>query len=146
MRLHLNQEKTHVVQLEEGRTAVDFLGFTVRRAPSRLHAGRFTVITPSAKAVIRFQRRLTTITGPKMCFRPTIDLVQDVNSRLRGWAGYFRYGYASSALRKIDRHALIRLQQHLKRRSQRPYRPPQGVSWYQHLHENLGLIRIGAPV
>jgi len=26
-----------------------------------------------------------------------------------------------------------RLIQHLQRRSQRPFRPPEGVSWYQHL-------------
>lgn len=146
MRLVLNPEKTRIVDLKKDRASVDFLGFTLRRAPSRIHAGSFTVITPSAKAVIGFQQRLTTATGPQACYQPAIELIANVNSKLRGWAGYFRYGYASTALRKIDAHALNRLIRHLKRRSQRPYRPPGGMSWYQHLHENLGLIRIGAPV
>ena len=29
-----------------------------------------------------------------------------------------------------------------KQESQRPYRPPQGITWYQHLYKNLGLIQL----
>ena len=29
-----------------------------------------------------------------------------------------------------------------KRRSQRPYRPPEGVSWYVHLYQKLGLVQL----
>ena len=31
---------------------------------------------------------------------------------------------------------------HLQRRSQHPYRPPKGVSWYAHLYKQLGLVQL----
>jgi len=143
MDLTLNEEKTAVVRLDNDHAAFDFLGFTFRRARSKLHDGRFCVVTPSSAAVIRFQGELTAATGPKYSFVPTTDLIGMVNARLAGWREYFEYGYSSQARRKIDHHARGRLVRHLKRRSQRPYRPPKGMSWYRHLLE-LGLIRIGA--
>ncbi len=45
------------------------------------------------------------------------------------------------AMRHINWYAQKRLFKHLKRRSQRPYRPPKGVSLYRHLSD-LGLIRL----
>jgi hypothetical protein len=41
-------------------------------------------------------------------------------------ANYFAFGYLSPAFRKMDCHLLQRLQQNLRRRSQRPYRLPDG--------------------
>jgi Group II intron, maturase-specific domain len=35
--------------------------------------------------------------------------VQDVNSFLRGWVGYFRYGNSARPFDKIDRYAITRL-------------------------------------
>jgi len=31
---------------------------------------------------------------------------------------------------------------HLKRRSQRPHRPSNGVTWYAHLYKRLGLVQL----
>ena len=36
---------------------------------------------------------------------------------------------------------LLRLTQHLRRRSQRPYRPPEGVSFYEQI-QRLGLVEL----
>jgi len=143
MDLMLNEEKTAVVRLDTDHAAFDFVGFTFRRAPSKLHAGRFCVVTPSPAAVTRFQGDLTTVTGPTYSFMPTTDLIRLVNAKLIGWREYFSYGYSSAARHKIDHHARGRLVRHLKRRSQRPSRPPKGTSWYRHLLA-LGLVRIGA--
>ena len=46
---------------------------------------------------------------------------------------YFSFGYPSSAYCEIERYVRDRLIQHLQRRSQRPYRLPQGEQWLQHL-------------
>jgi len=46
-----------------------------------------------------------------------------------------------SAYCEIERPVQSRLIQHLQRRSQRPYQPPQGESWLRHL-ARLGLIRL----
>ena len=139
--LTLNRDKTRVVRLGPHGETVDFLGFTIRVAPSHF-GGVFGVVTPSHAAVVRGMRRLSELTGPGRGFVPIQLMVGQVNTFLRGWSGYFRHGYAGSALRKMDWHAQCRLQRHLKRRSQRPYRRPEGVSWYQHLYERLGLVRL----
>jgi RNA-directed DNA polymerase len=55
--------------------------------------------------------------------------------------GHLQGGYPSSAYCEIERYVRDRLIQHLQRRSQRPYRRPQGEQWLQHL-ARLGLIRL----
>jgi RNA-directed DNA polymerase len=65
-------------------------------------------------------------------------LIQELNQHLRGWANYFRFGYPSVAFEKINHQVHVRLQQNLKRRSQRRYRPPQHVSTNVHFQQ-LGL-------
>ncbi|MGH9469142.1 MAG: group II intron maturase-specific domain-containing protein [Terriglobia bacterium] len=64
-----------------------------------------------------------------------------MNRHLKGWANYFSFGYPRVACRKINWYVSERLTQHLRRRSQRPYRPPKGVSYYAQL-QRLGLKRL----
>ena len=64
-------------------------------------------------------------------------LIRELNQHLRGWANYFRFGYPSAAFAQINHYVQVRLWQHLKRRSQRPYRVPLGISSYQHF-QRLG--------
>lgn len=94
---------------------------------------------PSKKALKREREALRQKTGPEMCFKPIPTMIEELNRHLKGWANYFSLGYPRKAYREINRYVMVRLTQHLKRRSQRPYRPPAGVSMYQHLHK-LGLV------
>ena len=73
-----------------------------------------------------------------MCFKPIPDLIQELNRNLQGWANYFRFGYPSDAYRNLNYYVQQRLRIHLHRRSQRPYRAPEGVSLYAHFRQ-LGL-------
>jgi RNA-directed DNA polymerase len=141
MGLRLNPDKTTTIDLKAEHSAVDFLGFSVRRAPSK-YGGWFGVITPSPSSVTRAMRRLGELTAAKRSFRSSALVVADLNQYLRGWSGYFNYGYAGRALRKVDWHARNSLKRHMKRRSQRPFRPPQGVTWYRHIVDGMGLRRI----
>ena len=141
--LTLNQEKTRVARLSPEGDTVDFLGFTIRLARSHF-GGTFGVVTPSSRAVTRGMRKLSDLTNSRRSCVPSRVVVHQVNTFLRGWSGYFRHGYAGRALGKIDWHALQCLKRHMKRHSQRPCGPPKGVSWYQHLHERMGLIRVAA--
>jgi RNA-directed DNA polymerase len=93
---------------------------------------------PSKKALERERQKLREMTGPKMCFKPARGLIAEVNLHLRGWANYFSRGYPRHTFRQINAHVRERLTRHLKRRSQRPYRPPKGVTWYAQL-DRLGL-------
>ena len=82
-----------------------------------------------------------------MCFKPLVCLIGEVNDFVRGWTAYFRLGHPSRAFRKLGWHTYQRVMRHLCRRSQRPFRPPEGTSYYQHLLD-LGLVlpQLGRPL
>jgi RNA-directed DNA polymerase len=140
MGLTINREKTSVVDLRNPKEGLDFLGHTFRyhrdlkgRGHHYLHVG------PSKKAVVKERAKLKEMTSPRQCCTPIPALVRRISRHLRGWANYFSYGHPAVAWRKINRYVRERLAAHLRRRSQRPFRPPEGVSLYQCL-ANLGLI------
>ena len=138
--LAINREKTRVIQLYGPKQSLDFLGFTFRWDRD-LHGGdhRYLNVFPSKSALKRERAKLKAMTGPKQCFKPTNLLIAQTNRHLRGWSEYFRFGYPRQAFREINHHVRQRLTVHLKRRSQRPYRPPAGTSWHKHL-AHMGLI------
>ena len=138
--LKLNREKTRLVDLNDEGASLDFVGFTFRF--DRDHFGRskrFLNVFPSKKSVMRERRKLHEMTGSKRCFVPIPELIGSLNRQLRGWAVYYRYGYPRKAFRQINAHLWWRLYLHLKRRSQRPFRPPEGKGFYQ-FFKRMGLI------
>jgi RNA-directed DNA polymerase len=144
--LEINREKTRVVNLREEGASLDFLGYTYRydrdlKGRNRKYLNMF----PSKKAVQRERTKLHEMTDSHQCFKPIASLIGELNRHLRGWANYFSIGYSTGAHWEIDWYVRGRLIQHLQRRSQRPVRPPKGVSWYQHL-QKLGLARLSGPV
>ena len=60
--------------------------------------------------------------------KPIPKLIEGLNRHLKGWRNYFDFGYPRVAFREINWYVGDRLTQHLRRRSQRPFRPPEGVS------------------
>jgi hypothetical protein len=56
-------------------------------------------------------------------------LIGELNRHLKGGMNSCSLGYPSSAYWEIERYVGDRLIQDLQRRSQRPYRPPQGEQW-----------------
>jgi len=144
--LEINREKTRVVDLREEGASLDFLGYTFRY--DRDLQGRdqkYLNMFPSKKAVQRERKKLHEMTSSHQCFKPISILIGELNRHLEGWANYSSIGYPSGAYWEIDWYLRGRLIQHLQRRSQRPYRPPEGVSWYQHLQQ-LGLILLSETV
>jgi len=138
--LKINRSKTRVVTLREERARLDFLGFTFRYDRDRHgRAKRYLNVGPSGKALARERAKLRAKIGPQRAFWPLPALVADLNRHLQGWANYFRYGYPRMAFREVNRYVQCRMVKHLKRRSQRPFRPPKGVSLYAHLRQ-LGLV------
>lgn len=139
--LTLNREKTKVVKLQRS-DGLDFLGFTLR-FDRDLHGRDRTYlnVVPSAKSQKKARDAIRQRTGPDKCFKPTPDVVKDVNLFLRGWANYFRYGYPRMAFRNLGHFARNRMITHLNRRSQRKYRRPDGMSHYRYLQE-LGLLNL----
>lgn len=137
--LTINREKTRIVNLDQPGQGLDFLGFTLRYDRDlKGRARRYLNVSPSKKAVARARDKLRELTSHRRCFMPLPDMIGEVNCWMRGWSAYFRHGYPRKAFREVHRFAVARLTTHLQRRSQRAFRPPEGQSFYAHLHA-LGL-------
>jgi RNA-directed DNA polymerase len=104
--LRLSKEKTKTTQIEEG---FDFLGASVRKYERKL------LIKPSrrnihdllseARDLVRTQKAAT-----------ALDLIRQLNSKLRGWANSQSHLVASRAFRHVDRCIFKTLWQWAKRR------------------------------
>jgi RNA-directed DNA polymerase len=138
MGLQLNREKTRVVHLRDPGASLDFLGYTFRYDRSGSGPGVYLNVFPSKKAVLKQRRAVRDLTHSRYGFKPIPDVIADLNRSLLGWSAYFRYGYPSKAYHNLNYYVQTRLQIHLRRRSQRPYRVPKGQSLYAHLR-TLGL-------
>jgi len=138
--LEINREKTRVVNLRRVGESLDFLGYTFRYDRDlygRDH--RYLNVVPSKKALAREREKLREMTSARMCFKPIPILVGEINEHLTGWSNYFVWGYPRKAFRQINGYVRKRLYRHLSRRSQRPWRPPAGTTYYAQF-ARMGLI------
>jgi len=138
--LTINRTKTQIVNVKRKGEHLDFLGYTFRF--DRDLRGRdwsYLNVFPSKKAVKKEKQNLREKTGHKRSFVPIPRLVKELNKHLSGWSNYFSYGYPRKEKRYINHYVRLRLIRHLRRRSQRPFRPPKGVTYYQQF-ERMGLI------
>ena len=136
--LSLNQDKTHVVQMNQPGASFNFLGFTLQFYRD-LHGRdkRYLNIRPSDKAVkvLGEKIREKTRSGYK---KPLRVAVQEVNRILRGWGNYFQFGYPRQTFRKVNNFVRCRFVRFLRNRSQRRCQPfRQGETVY------AGLQRYG---
>lgn len=139
--LRINREKTKVLNLSKGES-LDFLGYTFRYDRDR-HGRENTYLNvmPSKKSMKKAREAIRERTGPKKCYKPTPEVVKDLNVFLRGWGNYFSFGYPRKAYRDVCHYTRERMVTHLNRRSQRKYHRPPEMSHYQYL-QKLGLIRL----
>jgi len=138
-RLAINRQKTRIVKLHEPGASVDFLGYTFRYDRDLYgRPRRYLNVFPSKKSLARARERVRGLAGPNRGWLPITSLIAQLNQWLRSWSNYFRHGYPREAFRRLNWFVVQRLTRHLKRRSQRPFRPPKGVSFYAQL-QTLGL-------
>ena len=138
--LEINREKTRVVEVKPEGGSLDFPGYTFRY--DRDLKGRprkYLNVFPAEKSLAREREKLREMTATNQSHVPLPQLVERLNRHLGGWANYFSYGYPRGAFWEIDWFVRSRLIGHLERRSQRPYRPPEGVGWYEHI-QSFGLM------
>jgi RNA-directed DNA polymerase len=138
--LKINRDKTRVVDLNEEGASLDFLGYSFRYDADRFGRTRkYLNWGVSAKAVDRERGKIRALVNHRWSFLPLPYLLGWLNEHLRGWANYFRLGYPRAMFREVNRFVRNRLTRHLRRRSQRAYRVPEGKTMYGHLAEQ-GLI------
>jgi len=128
--------------LSEEGTRLDFLGYSFRYDKD-LHGRdtRYLNLFVSDASCGRRRVKVGELLCSRTSFVPVPEIIDYLNLQLAGWKGYFRKGYPRKPFRKMNNYIRVKVIKQLQRRSQRPYRPPQGVTWYQHL-QNLGLIQL----
>ena len=138
LRLTVNRTKTRVVRVTEPHQHLDFLGVTLRFQRDRHgRSHRYLAVEPSVRAQARLREKLRTLTRAS-AKHSLVETVRRVNTLLRGWRSYFRYGYPRRVFRTTNHYVRVRFRCFLRNRSQRRSRPfRQGESLY------AGLQRYG---
>jgi RNA-directed DNA polymerase len=90
--LHFNEDKTHIVHLDDG---VDFLGFNVRRYRGKL------LIKPSKAAVKRIRERLSAEMRALRGHNAQMVLIR-LNPIIRGWSAYYRHAVSARVFNELD--------------------------------------------
>ncbi len=140
LELKLNQDKTEVVYLRNSGASMNFLGYTFRYDRDLHGRGhRYLNVTPSKKALKAEREKLRGIISNRQCFVPLPKLIVKINRQIGGWANYFSVGYPRMAYRTVNQYVRVRLTRHVRRRSQRPFRPPKGKSYYNQF-KAMGLV------
>src|SRR4051812_5363916 len=104
--------KTRIVHLREGGEGIDFLGFEhrwVRGREARHRHLAFLARWPSRRAMQHARDRLRELTRRERLLLDVEQVTGELNTFLRGWAGYFRYGTSARQFDQITRHAFDRL-------------------------------------
>jgi RNA-directed DNA polymerase len=138
LRLTVNRTKTRVVTLSAPHASVDFLGFTFRFCADRFgRPRRYLTAYPCRQAQRRIRQKLRALTTARQRLALPRTIV-GVNTLLRGWQRYFRYGYPRQVFRRLNHYLQVRFRCFLRNRSQRRSHPFRA-------HESLyaGLQRYG---
>lgn len=136
--LTINEAKTSVKDARHER--FDFLGYTFGPHHGSRGGRVCPGASPSRKSIGRVKEKVSDILVAR---NPgTWDEVRDqLNSVLRGWRGYFGYGWRLKAYREVDRHVTERVRGFLTRRHK--VRGP-GYKEFpdKRIHGELGVLRL----
>ena len=114
LELTLNKSKTRVVNASQER--FDFLGFEFRIAKSWRTGNLCPNVQPSRKSLKTIKSRLSSMTRRGLTRLPLEEVVENINTTLRGWTVYFHYRNCSKSLLQVREHAEQRLRTHLRKR------------------------------
>lgn len=132
LNLEINRDKTKVIELKKDRESLDFLGFTFRYDKDLYNSNnKYLNVFPSKKTEEREREKLRGMINSKVSFVPLPTLIAQVNRHLKGWKNYFNFGYPRKSFRKMNSFVRIRFTKFLERKSQRPFQPKKGQSYYE---------------
>jgi RNA-directed DNA polymerase len=121
--LRLSKEKTKITHIEAG---FEFLGASVRKY------GRKLLIKPSRRNVLELLSEIREVVRTQRA-ATALDLIRQLNSKLRGWANSQSHLVASRAFRHVDRCIFKTLWQWAKRRH-----PQKGKGWVRQRYFRTG--------
>ena len=111
--LTLNETKTCIRQ---ARTETfDFLGFKCGPEMHRKRGTMYLTIQPSDKSIAKMKEGIAKVLESNMT-APWYEVRDELNAKLRGWAGYFRIGTRLMAFRAVDNYVDEKVRSFLRRR------------------------------
>jgi len=141
--LEINWDKTSVVNVAADGATLDFLGYSFRYDESLYGRGpKYLNRFPSKKSLSKAREEIRALTSTRQGGLPIGVVVRRLNQFLVGWSNYFARGYPRQAFRDINAYVQLRMWRHLRRRSQRSLKPPEGMNWTTFTYKRLGVIRL----
>ena len=98
LEVEMNMEKTKVVDLKKGGS-FSFLGFDIRLNKNR-EGKTYVSKTPRKKKQQEIGKRVKSVLKANWN-KPLKEVIQAVNSVIRGWVNYFRIGNSNSTFNKV---------------------------------------------
>jgi RNA-directed DNA polymerase len=111
--LTLNEAKTSLKDARKER--FDFLGYAFGPHCYKKNGQWYLSASPSKKSVQRFKTRIGDLLVPANT-DPWLEVLDELNSALRGWSNYFCHGTRRAAHRAVDRYVYERVRDFLARR------------------------------
>ena len=137
--VHLNMEKTKVVDMLDGGT-FGFLGFDFRRILNREKTRYYILLTPKKKARISIKAKIREIIQHGGA-TPAKELIKKINTAVAGWVEYFRVGNSSRAFSEVRDYLEMKVRTLLTRRKRRQKRSVGWRRWSnEYLYGVLGLF------
>ena len=137
--VHLNMEKTKVVNMLDGGT-FGFLGFDFRRILNREKNRYYILLTPKKKARLFIKAKIREIIANGGA-TPAKELINRINVVLAGWIEYFRVGNSSRAFSEVRDYLEMKVRTLLTRRKRRQKRSVGWRRWRnEYLYGVLGLF------
>ncbi|MDH3974616.1 MAG: group II intron reverse transcriptase/maturase [Deltaproteobacteria bacterium] len=141
LELTLNENKTGVVDTHQ--ESFDFLGFEMRMRKSWRTGNIYPHVQPSKKSLKKAKDRITVLTHRRMTPLPMDILMDQVNTSLRGWTGYFHHLHCGKVFAQLKEHVHQRLCTHLRRRHKIRDREGGFIRFPRRvLYEKYGLYKV----
>ena len=135
--LSINEAKTSLRDARKER--FDFLGYSFGPHCYKKNGKWYLSASPSKKSMQRFKTRIGNLLVPGNT-EPWSDVLDELNSSLRGWSNYFCHGTRRAAYRAVDRYVYERVRDFLARRHKVAGRGTRRFSC-ENVYE-LGLLRL----
>lgn len=121
LQVEMNRDKTKVVDLKQDG-CFSFLGFDIRLNRNR-KGNIYVSKMPRKQKSIEIGRRVKTVLKTN-CAMPLNEVIQSVNTVVRGWVNYFRIGNSSSTFNKTKDDIEKKVRKFVMRRQKR-----KGYGW-----------------
>jgi RNA-directed DNA polymerase len=111
--LAINEDKTSLRNARKER--FDFLGYSFGPHCYKGNGQWYLSASPSKKSMQRFKTKIGNLLVPANT-DPWPEVLDELNSALRGWSNYFSHGTRRAAYRAVDRYVYERVRDFLARR------------------------------